>query len=54
MKAMLSEKQKQLMRGCDSNLERNQEILKNQVLSSQRTLDSISVVKRNIDQTLKK
>ena len=35
-------------------MERNVEILRNEATASDRTLDSIAGVKRNIDQTLKK
>ena len=54
IKAVLNEKEKELQRACDSNLERNQEILRSQVSASQKALDSIAIVKRNIDQTMKK
>ena len=54
LKALVSEKEKELLRGCDTNLERNVEILRNEATASDRTLDSIAGVKRNIDQTLKK
>lgn len=43
-----------MLRGCDTNLERNIEILRNEAVASDKTLESIATVKRSIDQTLKK
>ena len=54
LKAIISEKEKQLLRLCDGNLERNCDILKAEASSSDKTLEVLMAVKRNIDNTLKK
>jgi hypothetical protein len=54
LKAAISEKEKELLRSCDSNLERNCDILRNEAGSSDKSLDVLMNVKRNIDATLKK
>ena len=54
IKAIVSEKEKELFRSCDGNLERNCDILKGEATNSEKSLEVISGVKRNIEQTLKK
>lgn len=54
LKNALNEKQKELLRASENNLERNLEILRNEAASADKTLDQIAVVKRGIEGTLKK
>jgi molecular chaperone GrpE (heat shock protein) len=54
LKAAINEKEKDLLRSCDANLERNCEILRSEASAAEKSLEVIAGVKRNIDSTLKK
>jgi hypothetical protein len=51
---VLAEKEKELLKASDSNFERNCDLLRQEASSTDKSLEDISVTKRNIDSTLKK
>lgn len=54
LRNIIAEKEKELLKSAEVNFDRNCDLLREQSVTGDKSLDEIAAVKRNIDSTLKK